>query len=774
MKKTMIGVLLLFCISAFSGEKVSAFSVVNGGVGQCSIEIPANADHVTKKAAEELQLWVKEITGAELPITASAPANRNKIVLALNSKDPKLAGNDGYAVKNTGKEFRITASCPRGLLNGVYHILYRNTDIIWARPEAEVGTFYSKNKNLAFKDRSGYDIPVFVQRRCYANSGIPADQVRNGQWLIRNGANYFIERHYTEVPKYGTILEYGGGHNLTNGFLKESIYFKSHPEYYALVDGVRRPPSFFPKNEGTQLCYTNKEMTEEFKKCLDRVISEHPESSIFRVMPEDNYNLCTCPECMAPIRLPDGTLLDGRKLKNRSPEWKAWRCTQFFLWYNEIARFVKKKYPDKQLLCYAYLFTEYGPKIKIEDNVIIHFFPIYRNAREPITGKTNEAVLKNLNGWLAQSKQLVWNEYYGINQEYPRPIDRTVFNDLVYLHDRGLNKMGSYFITDSAKDTQPGVYPFYLTRGNRIWDLGAPYFWSSMQAAWNPYRKVEDVRREYYERVFGKKAAPEVEAFYNELEKAWATGTRPSVWRDDSRKLWLDYQKSGVHADCMKHYEKALSLIENPKARRLLERMRKYFVNKDGLTSKSARPVKIPKAGEKVEFQPGFQTGVWKNALEIKGLYTPAGKKEKYPTTVKFLHDGENLYAALHAERPDIAKAFSVKKPHCQTEAFSLFVQTDDNLYPGYVRLLVDPKDWSWGMAEGDFDYKKLKWKHQAAWQENSWDALIIVPLNIFSRNMKIACFRHFVATRHPDRGVGLKDSILGVPETFAPVTLEK
>ena len=103
-----------------------------------------------------------------------------------------------------------------------------------------------------------------------------------------------------------------------------------------------------------------------------------------------------------------------------------------------------------------------------------------------------------------------------------------------------------------------------------------------------------------------------------------------------------------------------------------------------------------------------------------------------------------------------------------------MFVQTDDNLYPGYVRLLVDPKNWTWDQEDGNFDLTKLKWKHQAAYQENSWDALIIVSLNLFSRNMKIACFRHFVATRHPDRGVGMKDAILGVPETFAPVTLEK
>ena len=68
MKKIMFWMMLLSCIStltivsgcfsAVSGENGSAFSVVRGGVGQCSIEIPANANHVTKKAAEELQLWV--------------------------------------------------------------------------------------------------------------------------------------------------------------------------------------------------------------------------------------------------------------------------------------------------------------------------------------------------------------------------------------------------------------------------------------------------------------------------------------------------------------------------------------------------------------------------------------------------------------------------------------------------------------------------------------------------------------------------------------------
>ncbi|MBR2906228.1 MAG: hypothetical protein IKC08_10045, partial [Lentisphaeria bacterium] len=132
------------------------------------------------------------------------------------------------------------------------------------------------------------------------------------------------------------------------------------------------------------------------------------------------------------------------------------------------------------------------------------------------------------------------------------------------------------------------------------------------------------------------------------------------------------------------------------------------------------------------------------------------------------------LYAALHGERPGIGKMFNIKKHHCQAEAFSLLVQSDDNLFPGYVRMLVDPKNWTWVTAEGNLDIKNLKWKHQAAYQENSWDALIIVPLNLFSKNMKIACFRQFVADRHPDRGVGMKDAICGVPETFAPVILEK
>ena len=72
--------LLFLCL--FSGIRLSAggVKITDNGRPAATIVLPAEPADTVKFAAEELQLWVKEISGATLPISSDAEVKGTKIV----------------------------------------------------------------------------------------------------------------------------------------------------------------------------------------------------------------------------------------------------------------------------------------------------------------------------------------------------------------------------------------------------------------------------------------------------------------------------------------------------------------------------------------------------------------------------------------------------------------------------------------------------------------------------------------------------------------------
>ena len=131
MKQILSSALLLMTLSA------GAFTVTEAGKPASEIVIETDVAEPIVKAAEELQYWVKEISGAELPIVqAPSEGVKSHIRLACASNvlagfpdvAEKLAGNDGYAFKQRGDDLFVLGSVPKGVLNGVYQLLFRSEE----------------------------------------------------------------------------------------------------------------------------------------------------------------------------------------------------------------------------------------------------------------------------------------------------------------------------------------------------------------------------------------------------------------------------------------------------------------------------------------------------------------------------------------------------------------------------------------------------------------------------------------------------------------------
>ncbi len=570
MKKHLLSFLLCLGVLCLA----SPFPVAQDGSPVAEILLDANADATLCHAAEELQHWLKEITGAELPIAEQPGAMLRRIRLTTSSEllanfpaDAKrLQGTDGYAVRRDGEDLCIFGTVSKGVLNGVYRLLHRNTDIIWLRPNEEFGTLFTPTSTLALADIDYIDVPVFGLRGWKTPWKLSWEDFR---WCIRQCANWSMTTSDQQLHEaradWGASQEVWFGHNTINMYMCRSLYWEQHPEWYSMRNGKRVDPKPMPNGQTpAQLCFSNREMTKEFCKRLEYAIQTHPENDRFAVMFEDHWDTCECPECLAPIELPDGRLL--------TKEAPAFLSTRFFLFLNEVARFLKENYPSKSLSTEAYNFAEIPPAIPIEDNIRVISCPIFKNVKHPMDTRANEYSWRRLHAWAeAKPSQLVVFEYYGYGSDFPRPMDFSAAGDMRYEAEQGVHGLFS----EVCRDTDD---PHAFNRGTQanVWDVNAIYFWVVSQLMWDPYQDVLALRHDALRRVFGS-AAPDVEEFLAYMELAWNRTAGGSFYWSNGDNAWITLGKLGFIPPCREALDRARFRDLPLKSRVLLDRLAACF-----------------------------------------------------------------------------------------------------------------------------------------------------------------------------------------------------
>ena len=616
--------------------------LAKNGVPEAEIIIDKNSDEVIKYAANELRYWVRDISGANLPVLNQTGDKKYKMFLQVNPEAfkndlKKLKGNDGYAVRTKGNKLFLIASESKGILNGVFRLLYKNSDIIWARPNVNYGTFFTKNPNLSLKKTDYIDIPVY-KLRGWQMIG-PRHHMPSEIWQVRNGNNWSAatNTYNKKFVKFGNILEFGGGHNLVGLYITEKKYFKKHPDFFPLIDGKRTRPS--ETRNKVQLCFTNPEMTKAFISEIDKRIKAAPDYDTYRIMIEDNYNLCNCSKCLKDI-----TLDNGKVIKKDDP---AFRSSQFFLWLNQIARHMEKFYPGKKILTFGYFFTEIPPLCKVEPNISISLCPIYKNSKASIESPLNAKTKKKIDGWLKITDNITLREYYGLSGPYPRPVDAIAISDWKYASKHGIDKTYSEMYADAIGRRMDGV---------KSWNVNAPYFWAMTIAPWNPDINIEELRNEFFERVYGP-AAEDVKKFYKLTEKGWLKSGGISQWNDKAPFVWrCSVREQGLADQCRKALKSAAMKVKGSKAKKMLAGLRETFEEQIELGKPFHMTAK--KVEKEPDFDPDFCSGEWKKAVAADKFAITGSSVSREKTSVKVLYDNKNLYFGIKCFDKEPAKAF--------------------------------------------------------------------------------------------------------------------
>lgn len=347
------------------------------------------SDSCERYAASQLQKYIYDSTGRFIPYVSDLCEKRGpEIFVGLGTRnasrfitadDIDALGDDGFIIKTLDEDILITGKTSRGTLYGVYEFLRRFVGFRAFTKDVE------KVDNLAELVVPNVYItekPDFEYRDAYFRFAF------DGAFCAKNRLNSTLGDISAEK---GGNFKFFNFHHSFHDLVSEELYFESHPEYFALVDGER---------SAKQLCLSNPDVLEIATGTVRKWMCEHPECRVFSVAQNDNEAYCTCSEC------------------RRVYEYEGSPAGTVIPFVNKIAESVEAERPDVLIHTFAYQYSRSAPKYaRPRKNVIVRLCniecewqkPFGRIAEENPEGKCAD-FLKNIREWSKICDRLyVWD-----------------------------------------------------------------------------------------------------------------------------------------------------------------------------------------------------------------------------------------------------------------------------------------------------------------------------------------------------------------------------
>ena len=628
-----------------------------------------------------------------------------------------LAGTDGFAVRRRGNNVFIFGGTPRGTLYGVYAFLERNSDLVFARPDADCGTVWSRKPTFEPSACDFRERPVLSVRgwgMCAARAD-PATHLWCARMRCNDPPDGWTRKGAAELAeRYGFLRTAGGGHNLDK-FMPQAL-FEDHPEYFCEVDGQR-----VKDVNRAQLCFSNLDGARVVGREAVRMLGELPWlPDSLSIKHEDNTTLCECAACRKDIVLPDGRTVATTD--------QNFRSTQFFIWMNEVMKTIRPAYPGVRVCTFGYQFTAPAPAVRADDALDISFCPYVKNDKHSILDPENAKWKRRVDDWARQgSTNLIWREYFGCAAEFPRPLADVVAKDLCYVNgELSVSRIYSENQPDRKWEMKGGGF-----RSDK-WDVSAMEFWVLTRLMWNPYQDVDALRRDYVARAY-RSAAPAIGRFYGLIRKAWYADPAVSVWNESQYKDHVRYiVRGGIAEKCEAALDEAARTADLPQVKELVRRLRARWDDWRAHEGDFETPeLKVPFVREAA-------SGAWARAAEMTAFNEVGKLREapRYGTSARLMHDGKSLYVRLDCA--DAAPDGAYAKPKAAKEFFpfgdhvELFLSGDFGAR-GYYHLALDIHGNRYdSTSEKDAEAFSCAWEGKAERTAKGFAFTFVLPFRSF------------------------------------------
>lgn len=325
-------------------QEISApMYIVDDGVSDFVIVTEENPDATTKTAVNELQTYIKKISGTELKAVTEneVTPEDNAIIIGETSLEKEIVdinrseiAKDGFMLHSDGKHLFIAGSDNRGTLYGVYTFLEEYLGVRWFTPELEV---VPENKDIVIDSH----INRIVE---------PSFSIRRNDSLGTNDAHR--ARTKMNVSFWNEAKEYGGAltyvlWDVTLDKLVPDDLITEHPEYFATTA------------EGTKtrdhVCLSNPDvLSVAVENARKAILACETDAKYIHIGQKDNTNYCRCENCEA---------LYEKYGSVSAPT---------ILFTNAFADALDDEFPDFMFTFYAYNETDRPPTdttLRCNDNV---------------------------------------------------------------------------------------------------------------------------------------------------------------------------------------------------------------------------------------------------------------------------------------------------------------------------------------------------------------------------------------------------------------------
>ena len=376
MKKLCFILVLIFMMTSLMPIFSSATEVAQGGY----VVLADAQDARLIAAGDTLAKYMKQITGKEYPVSENGDGIR--FSLGYSADIP----NNGYVIETAENEVKITGNGTSGVIYGVYAFLEKYCGCNWY-----TSTLYSipENKDLTIPAGEKTEYKPFFE---YTDTDwlSPHDT----EYSLANGLN---GNTYRAIPsELGGMVEYlagtnaagepasGFAHTLGSLFCSKKAYFETHPEYFALHNGIR---------QDEQLCLTNEDVYNIVLSEVMALLEEkhNPDSSlqIISLTQGDSgadAKMCQCANCKA---------IDDANGSHSGT---------MITFVNRIAKAVKEAgYNNVAIDTFAYRYTRKAPtQVVPDDNVIVRLCTIeccFAHALDDENCTENVALMSDLKEW---------------------------------------------------------------------------------------------------------------------------------------------------------------------------------------------------------------------------------------------------------------------------------------------------------------------------------------------------------------------------------------
>ena len=492
------------------------------------IVVSTEASHSEQTAAYELQQYIQQMSGVQLPITSDLKESGRYIFVGFNNRVAALTGaqkpekdDESFTYRTIGHNLFIWGGSQRGTMYGVFTFLERELGIHWLTPNCTIVPKLEKYK----LNHLNHTEQPFVKYR-YSNYFVAKDAPG---WSAHTRENMKWSPMIDE--RYGNIEAYYGAHTM-EWLVPVKEFYETHPEYFCLRDGKRY-------SGYGQLCLSNPDVLEICKTRLAQRMREHPEYRIYSLSQNDNFRFCQCEKCAAIEQQYGGH-------------------SGIIVWFvNQVADAVKDEFPDKYVGTFAYQYSRQPPTgIKPRDNVVIRLCSIECCFAHPLDAgcPQNEAFMRDLVGWSELAPHLFIWDYIVDYAQYMAPWPN--FQVL----GPNIKVFGSNRAIGIFEEAQ------YQSAGAEFDEMKA---WTVNQLLWNPEQNVDSLVNIFIDGFYGK-SAPHIMDYYHLCQSLVKPDVHYGIYIRENHEIYSDEftQKAFVIL------EEALRAAENNEIRERVNRVR--------------------------------------------------------------------------------------------------------------------------------------------------------------------------------------------------------